>query len=283
MEKQMNSPIERSRNTPQLRFPEFQGEWEKKKLASLGEYIGGGTPSTSILEYWVGDIPWISSSDLIEDDIQNVNIHKFITDEAIEKSATKKIPSNSLIIVSRVSVGKFAINKKVVCTSQDFTNIIIDGNNFNANFSAYNLYKNIDILHSISQGTSIKGFTTVDLKNTELSFPSLPEQTKIATFLTAVDEKLQALKKKKEHLAQYKKGVMQKLFSQEIRFKDDTSASLSAGIGNDFPEWEVKKLGEVCEALLKMSRMYTKNMFIAKKISVLHQWTYAIMDFKNSN
>jgi type I restriction enzyme S subunit len=229
--------MENRKNIPTLRFPEFTGEWEKKKLGFIGKYFGGGTPDTSVQEYWEGNIPWISSSDIIENDIHNINIQKHITDEAIKNSATKKIPDNSLIIVSRVGVGKFAINKNMVCTSQDFTNIVIDTKLFNANFSAFNLYKNIDILYSISQGTSIKGFTTIDLKKIELSFPSLPEQTKIANFLTAVDEKLQALKKKKSLLEQYKKGVMQKLFSQELRFKDEN--------GKPFPDWEVKKLGEV--------------------------------------
>ena len=243
--------MEKQMNRPQLRFPEFRAEWEKKKLELIGEYIGGGTPDTSVEEYWEGNIPWISSSDIIENDIHNINIQKHITDEAIKNSATKKIPANSLIIVSRVGVGKFAINKSVVCTSQDFTNIVIDTKLFNANFSAYNLYKNIDILYSISQGTSIKGFTTIDLKKIELTLPSLPEQTKIASFLTAIDEKIQALKKKHNLLEQYKKGVMQQLFSQELRFKDEN--------GNDFPGWEVKKLGDLGETYGGLSGKSKEN------------------------
>lgn len=229
--------MEKLKNIPSLRFPEFDGEWENKKLGFIGDYLGGGTPKTSVQEYWKGDIPWISSSDITENDFHNINIQKHITEDAIKNSATKIIPANSLIIVSRVGVGKFAINKKIVCTSQDFTNIVIDSKIVHAYFSAYNLYKNIGILHNISQGTSIKGFTNVDLKETKLTFPTLQEQTKIASFLTALDDRLQALKQKKTLLEQYKKGVMQKIFSQELRFKDEN--------GNEYPDWEEKKLGEI--------------------------------------
>jgi type I restriction enzyme S subunit len=229
--------------TPKLRFSEFEGYWKDTSLDIIGEYIGGGTPKTSIQEYWQGEIPWISSSDIIENDIHNINVQKYITEDAVINSATKKIPERSLIIVSRVGVGKFAINSTEVCTSQDFTNIVIDKESYDPNFAAFNLYKNIEVLFNISQGTSIKGFTITELKKTKLSFPSLQEQTKIASFLSAVDEKLNLLKEKKAALEEYKKGMMQKIFSQEIRFKDDASAELSTGNGKDFAEWEEKSLG----------------------------------------
>src|SRR5690606_32908300 len=78
-----------------------------------------------------------------------------------------------------------------------------------------------------------------DIKSAKFSIPRPEEQQKIASFLTAIDERIQLLQKKKAKLEKYKKGVMQKLFSQDIRFKDEH--------GNDFPDWEEKRLGEICE------------------------------------
>lgn len=78
-----------------------------------------------------------------------------------------------------------------------------------------------------------------DLKLLELNFPSKEEQTKIASFLSAVDEKISQLTQKQQLLSQYKQGMMQKLFSQEIRFKADD--------GSEFGEWEETELGKHCQ------------------------------------
>jgi len=77
-----------------------------------------------------------------------------------------------------------------------------------------------------------------DFEKLQLTIPTLPEQRKIADFLTAVDGRIGQLSQKKALLEDYKKGVMQQLFTQALRFKDDH--------GNDFPEWEEKRLGELC-------------------------------------
>nr|MBA3986323.1 restriction endonuclease subunit S [Flavobacteriales bacterium] len=107
---------------PKYRFKEFvkDGDWVKTKLRDLGEFIGGGTPSRANSEYWIGNIPWISSSDISEDDIHNISITQFINKNAIKESATKIIPKGSVLFVSRVGVGKLAINTdNELCTSQD--------------------------------------------------------------------------------------------------------------------------------------------------------------------
>ena len=88
-------------------------------------------------------------------------------------------------------------------------------------------------------GTSYPAINSSDLGSIEISLPSKQEQTKIANFLTAVDDKVSQLTKKHELLTLYKKGVMQKIFSQELRFKDDE--------GREFAEWEERRLGEIAK------------------------------------
>ena len=94
-------------------------------------------------------------------------------------------------------------------------------------------------------GTSYPAINSSELSSIEVAFPSIREQTKIASFLSAVDEKISQLTQKHALLSQYKQGMMQKLFSQQIRFKADD--------GSEFGEWEDKKLGEVGENIIGLT------------------------------
>ncbi|UII26317.1 restriction endonuclease subunit S [Fulvivirga maritima] len=250
---------------PKLRFKEFEDIWNNTKLGVIGSFRGGGTPSTKHNDYWNGDVPWISSSDVKESDILNLDINRFLNHKAIKESATKIIPANSVLFVSRVGVGKLAVNKKELCTSQDFANLTPKKDI--SQFIAYYFLANNNLLHRYSQGTSIKGFTTGDLKSIPLNLPSLPEQKKIADFLSAVDKKIEQLTRKKELLEQYKKGLMQKLFAQEIRFKDDND--------EEFPEWEEKRLGSVFERVKRKNKENNLNVLtISAQQGLVNQEDY---------
>ena len=197
---------------PKLRFPEFRdaGNWSQKSLGCIGEFTGGGTPSRNNDSYWGGNIPWISSSDISEDSIHRVVISRFITKEAVKESATKLIPENSILLVSRVGVGKLAITKNQLCTSQDFTNFTPAKDNLT--FLAYYLKSLKDKLLAYSQGMAIKGFTKEDISKLELFLPHTREQQKIANCLASIDTLITAQTQKIEALKAHKKGLMQQLF-----------------------------------------------------------------------
>jgi type I restriction enzyme S subunit len=177
---------------PKLRFAEFResGEWEEKTLSKLGTFTGGGTPSKAVGSYWDGEVPWISSSDITEDSIFKINISRFITEEAIQDSATKKVPANSILLVSRVGVGKLAITKESLCTSQDFTNFTPQADNLI--FLSYYLKAQSNLLLQFSQGMAIKGFTKEDISKLILFIPGIKEQQKIADCLSSLDNLIES-------------------------------------------------------------------------------------------
>lgn len=258
--------------TPKLRFKEFDNDWINTKVKDLGEFSSGGTPSKDIHDYWNGNIPWISSSDLNEESIFDIRINRFISEDAIKNSATKKIPKNSILLVSRVGVGKVALTNQELCTSQDFT--ALTPKKDYALFIAY-LMKNITPrLLDLNQGTSIKGFVREDLISLPISLPSKEEQTKIASFLSAVDEKISQLSQKLHLLGQYKQGMMQKLFSQQIRFKADDD--------REFMEWEEKELKNVVEINPKAKKLPENFIYIdlesVEKGRLLLQKNIALQD-----
>lgn len=169
-----------------MRF-DFQSPWKTYKVDNIIESCGGGTPSTKVISYWQGDIPWISSSDLFENNIRDINVSRYVTKEAIKCSATKLCPKETICIVSRVGVGKVAVTTEPLCTSQDFMNIThFDGNKY---FLAQLIQNKIK--SSQLQGTSIKGITSKEIKDMRLFIPSRAEQDKIKLFLQKLDERIE--------------------------------------------------------------------------------------------
>ena len=211
----------------QTPFGIFPCDWETKYLDDICVMQGGGTPDTKNQYYWEGDIPWISSSDLNEDDFYNVNITRYITQDAVKKSATKICPSNSIAVVTRVGVGKIALIDRQYCTSQDFTNII--------DTKCYTLYLLYQLKSAINrklkecQGTSIKGITTKELQKLQIDIPKKEiEQSKIAEILMKWDEMVELQEQYIQKLELRKKAIMKKLLTPT-------------------KGWENKKLGDVCK------------------------------------
>ena len=191
-----------------MRFPEFSGEWDSFKLVELGKFIGGGTPSSSNLSFWTGSIPWISSSDIKEDNINNISISRYITEDAIEKSATKYCPAPVILIVSRVGVGKVALSHTSLCTSQDFCNII--DIKCHPVFLSYNLLRTMKRKSREVQGTSIKGITSDELQKIRVFIPkNKDEQNKISNLLTLLDERIVTQNKIIDKLQSLINGIAQ--------------------------------------------------------------------------
>ena len=185
-------------------------DWKEKRIGELGDIIGGGTPKTSVKEYWTGNIPWISSADLEENNIFSVNLSRFITEDAINNSAAKRIPENSILIITRVGVGKVALAPCELCTSQDYISVLIEKEN--CVFIGYEISKVMQDKVVNVQGTSIKGIPSDEIKNYSIGIPSLEEQQLIADFLSDFDKAITTAKKELELWKQLKKALLQQMF-----------------------------------------------------------------------
>lgn len=172
---------------------------------------GGGTPKTSISEYWDGNFPWIQSSDLQNDKLNDVEPTKFITEDAINHSATKKIPANSIAIVTRVGVGKLAFMPYQYSTSQDF--LSLSKLKIDNSFALFSMYKLLKVELNNIQGTSIKGITKSDLLDKNIYVPlDIEEQSKIGNLFKQIDKTITLQEQQLEKLKEMKKGFLQKMF-----------------------------------------------------------------------
>ena len=234
--------MEKKKNTPKLRFPEFKGEWEEKKLGEIATLARGKSkhrPRDAEFLYG-GKYPFIQTGDIRDAGLYLKAYSQTYSDAGLAQS--KLWDENTLCITIAANIAETTILKIKACFPDSIIGLIPIENEANVLFvkAQFDKYK-IDI-QKLSQGAAQANLNQERLSNLVFSFPALFEQTKIATFLTAVDEKLTQLKKKKTLLEQYKKGVMQKLFSQELRFKDDNN--------QDFPDWQEKTLGEISKNVM---------------------------------
>lgn len=222
----------KQKNIPEIRFPEFKEEWEKKKLGENCEvlmckriFAEETNQNEEIPFYKIGSIG--SEPDVF--------ISRKLFDEY--KNRYNYPQKGEILITCSGTVGKCVPYDGNDAYYQDSNIVWIDNPTSNIeNKLLYYLLMNINWRKLNS--TTITRIYGSDLRNLILVYPvDKSEQKIIASFFTVIDEKLKFLKKKKELLEQYKKGVMKKIFSQELRFKDD--------IGKEFPKWELKRLAKV--------------------------------------
>lgn len=222
---------------PELRFPEFNEEWVKVKLGNLVSIKSGHSPSSYNYSE-DGKNPFIKVEELN-------NCEKYQVLSRFYSNSTKGIVEKNAILFPKR--GAAILNNKVRISA---TPLLMDSNmmalecHSNDLYFEFLFYKIIkEKLYKIADTSTIPQLNNKHILPYKFNLPSLPEQQKIASFLTQVDNKIAQLTKKKELLEQYKKGVMQKIFSQEIRFK----ISNKDGELVEPPKWEKKKLGEVFE------------------------------------
>ncbi|MFA6145530.1 MAG: restriction endonuclease subunit S [Sulfurimonas sp.] len=241
-------------NVPKLRFPEFSGEWEEKKLGEVTTYVDyrGRAPTKTEEGHFL-----VTAKNIKKGFIDYECSKEYVAEHDYLNVMSKGLPEvGDVLFTTEAPMGNVAqVDDKNIALAQRVIK-------FRSKKMLSNLYLLHYMLSAIFQkliseksiGTTVQGISGKELHRIRLAFPSLNEQTKIATFLTAIDTKIDQLTKKQTLLKQYKKGVMQKIFSQELRFKADD--------GSEFSGWEEKTLGEIAEINPKTGSLPDEFIYI---------------------
>ena len=173
--------------------------WKEKKLIDLFEIIGGGTPKTTVSEYWNGEIPWLSVKDFNNDDRYVYKTEKSITEEGLKNSSTKLLEKDDIIISARGTVGELAMISCSMAFNQSCYGI--RGNKEVDKVFLYYLLKNsINNLKNISHGSVFDTITRETFSNIIVNVPDIVYQQKIAKFLSTLDDKIEINKRINDNL-----------------------------------------------------------------------------------
>ena len=244
---------------PKLRFPEFKDDWIFTNLNEMSLKIKDGThfsPKTSS----IGQFKYITSKNVKNGYLDFSNLE--FVDEESHKSIYKScdVKYGDILLTKDGTIGQCCVND----LNEEFSLLSsVAFIRLKENYSNYFIYQLIVSsrgqreIEKVIAGQALKRITLTKIKAFNFNIPTLQEQTKIADFLGAVDKQLDILNQKKEKLNTYKKGVMQQLFAQQLRFKDDN--------GNNYPDWQEKTLGEIGNSFNGLTGKTAKDFGEGKK------------------
>jgi type I restriction enzyme M protein len=198
-----------------------KSEFNYVKLGDVAKLIGGSTPSKDNNSYWEnGNIDWITCSDFSESPMFIDNSIRKITEKAVKENSTSIIPEDTLVLVTRVSLGKMAFVTKPTALNQDLTALLFDGTKINKRYAYHCLLSIADQIVNAGHGATVKGVTRDFVKELEIPLPPLEIQQQIVAEIEGYQKIIDGAK---QVVSNYKPTITIK------------------------PEWEMVELGEVCE------------------------------------
>jgi len=227
-------------NVPKLRFGEFEGEWVEKRLDSICKIERGRfspRPRNNPI-YYNGNIPFVQTSDIVKAKGRILNYSQTLNEKGLKVS--KKFNKGTILITIAANIGYAGVLEIDMACPDSLIGLTVKDKNINY-FVNYLLEIEQPRMDYLAIDNAQKNINIGFLKPYKFVLPQKQEQKKIATFLTSIDKKIEQLNQKRTLLESYKKGVMQKIFSQEIRFKCDD--------GGVFEDWKKYPIGNFIDLL----------------------------------
>jgi type I restriction enzyme S subunit len=200
-----------------LRLKGCNKAWEKKRLDQVGTIVPGGTPSTSIPEYWNGDVPWVTPTEITKLKTPYIyNTEALITSEGVRNSSAALLPADSLIVCTRATVGVCAINKVPMTTNQGFKSVVPESTD-DTLFLYYVLNSMQSTFNRLAQGSTFLEISKTQFEKITIIWPSAEERRLISSLMRTCDEQIESIGEAIEVLRAQKRGLMQKLLTGEVR------------------------------------------------------------------
>ena len=199
-------------NVPNLRFPEFSGEWVTKSINDLAVVIGGGTPDTTVKSYWDGEIQWFTPSEIGKNKYVDSSL-RTITEVGLNNSSAKLLPPNTILLSSRATIGECSLSLRECATNQGFQSLV--SKKCNVDFLYYLIQTKKKDLIRKSCGSTFLEISANEVRKIQVSVPSDVEQQKIAELLSLIDERIATQNKIIEKLQSLIKGLAVALTTKE--------------------------------------------------------------------
>ena len=250
----MSKSNETTPNVPILRFKQFQDNWSSKRLSDIAEVVGGGTPDTTDSTLWNGGIQWFTPTEVGHSKYVSMSA-RTISQLGLQKSSAKILPAGSILLSSRATVGECSITQKDCTTNQGFQNLI-PKKGINNEFLYYLAQTQKRHFIKYASGSTFLEISNSEIKKTKCAVPSIEEQTEIATFLSAIDRKIEVQNKIISKYETLIKGLKNQLYSRKARFTSHNKIP--------FPKWEKKQLSEILSiSTEKNGSQYSKEKVLS--------------------
>ena len=221
------------------------GKYDKIKIQHICSNIcSGGTPKSTVTEYYGGNIPWLNTKEI--NFCRIYETERTITDEGLNNSSAKWVPANTVIVAMYgATAGKTAIAKIPLTTNQACCNLNIDSTKADYRFVYYALYNDYAYLASLANGGAQQNLNAQQIKEFEIPFPSLKEQKRIADILSSLDDKIELNRRINRNLEQQAQALFKAWFVDFEPFKNGKFVDSELG---RIPEgWKIGLLNELIE------------------------------------
>ena len=248
-------------NVPTLRFKQYHCPWSTYHLSDIAEVVGGGTPDTTVPSLWNGDIQWFTPTEVGHQKYVSKSA-RTITQLGLQKSSAKKLPAGSILLSSRATIGECSIAQRECTTNQGFQNLI-PKNDTNNEFLYYLAQTKKHHFIKYASGSTFLEISNSEIRKTKCTVPGTEEQTQIAAFLSALDDRISVQNKIISKYETLIKGLYHEFFSKPADYAVKIKDLINKGKAGGTPSSTVAQYYNGDIPFLSISDMTKQGKYVS--------------------